>query len=271
MKKNTISILIVTLVTINAIGLLLKYFKLDTYFILLGFRFQLSLVLPIFFIFRKSSKDFVINIFRSPSYKGNLFFIYVLVIPLLLLIAILFVLNKIAPGDPDYFYEFGISSIIDFPVYMIWNSIQLILLYLFLFYIASKVKLKFIIVSLMVILLFAYEAIPFKSERLDFTYLVSLFLLAVIAGLIVKYYQNIYWIVIFTFSILWLNFLLFGSNSRIMVNLIFASQYSSWDGFLSIGNGIRSYILPAHLMLINICILINLLMGQSEALIEADS
>lgn len=271
MKKNTISTLIVIIVAINAIGILLKYLGLDTYFILTGFRFQLSLFLPIIFLFRKCSKDFLINIFRSPSYKGNLFFIYVLIIPLLLFIAILFLLKKIVLGDPDYFYEFGISSIIDFPVYLIWNSIQLIFFYLFLIYVVSKVKLKFITVLLMVILLFAYEVIPFKMEKLEYFHLVSLFFFAVIAGLFVKYYQNIYWIVVFTFSILWLNFLLFGSNSRMIINLLFASQYNSWEGFFSVGDSFKVFILPVHLLFVNIFILINLLMVKSKNIIDLDS
>ena len=35
--------------------------------------------------------------------------------------------------NPEYFYEFGLSSIADFPVYLIWNSFQLFFLYQFLY------------------------------------------------------------------------------------------------------------------------------------------
>ncbi len=262
LKKN-IAYYFSAVLIINAIGILLRYLELDTYFILIGFRFQLSLFLPALFIPGICSKDFIADVFKNPSYKKNLFFINLLIIPLLVLFAVLFISSKIELGDPEYFYEFGISSIIDFPVYLLWNSIQLIIFFLFLIYLASKIKLSFLIILFIFILLFAYELIPLKKmESFNYIDLVSVIFLAMIAGLMVKYYQNIYWLVIFSFSILWLDFLLFGINSGMVVNLLFASQYNSWEGFFSVEKDLIVFILPAHLLLVNIFILINLFINK---------
>ncbi|MEJ2617472.1 MAG: hypothetical protein P8Z35_21140 [Ignavibacteriaceae bacterium] len=209
MKKN-IAYYFIAIIIINAIGILLRYLELDTYFILIGFR---------------------------------------------LLFAILFLLRKIEPGAPDYFYEFGISSITDFPVYLAWNSIQLILFFLFFIYLTSKVKLNLLIIFFIFFLLFVYELIPLKKESFNYFDLISVFLSGLMVVVMVKYYQNIYWLVIFSFSILWLDFLLFGSNSEMAVNLLFASQYNSWEGFFSVEKDFKVFVLPAHLILANILIL----------------
>lgn len=256
--KKKIANYFIAIFIINALGILLRYLELDTYFILIGFRFQLSLFLPALFISGIFSKDYIVNIFRSPSYKKSLFFIYLLIIPLFFLFAILFILRKIELGDPEYFYEFGISSIIDFPVYLVWNSIQLTLFFLFFIYLASKLKLNLLIIFFIFILLFVYELIPLRKESFDYFNLISVFFLGLITGLMVKYYQNIYWLVVFSFSILWLDFILFGSNSEVAVNLLFASQYNLWEGFFSVEKDLKEFVLPFHLILVNILILINL-------------
>ena len=263
LKKNIIFCFI-AIIIVNAIGILLRYLGFDTYFILIGFRFQLSLFLPVLFISGKYSKDSIINIFRRPLYKRYFFFIYLIIVPLLILFAILFLLRKIEPGDPEYFYEFGISSIIDFPVYLVWNSIQLSFFFLFIIYLASKERLSLSIIFIAFVLLFVYELIPLKKESFDYAGLLSVISFGAFTGFIVKYYQNIYWLVIFSFSILWLNILLFGSNSEMVINMIFASQYRSWEGFFLVEKDLKAFILPAHLLLINIFILINLFNNKSS-------
>ena len=262
--KKKIVFCFIAIIIINAIGILLRCLDLDTYFILIGFRFQVSLFLAVFFVLGKYSKEFFYNIFRRPLYKGYFFFIYLIIVPLLILFAILFLLRKIEPGDPEYFYEFGISSIIDFPVYLVWNSIQLSFFFLFFIYLASKERLSLSIIFIAFVLLFVYELIPLKKESFDYAGLLSVISFGAITGFIVKYYQNIYWLVIFSFSILWLNILLFGSNSEMVINLIFASQYRSWEGFFLVEKDLKAFILPAHLLLINIFILINLFNNKSS-------
>ena len=254
----------VALLIINLIGILLRYLGLDTYVILFGFRFQLSLVLPLLFFLKVIPKDFIKDVFKNPKYGKGLFFISLLIIPLLILFAILFITRKIEFSDPEYFYEFGLSSIVDFPIYLVWNSIQLILFFLFLLFISSFSKLKFTNVFLILIFLFDYEFIPLRGESIDYFQFISLILSASAIGILLKYFHNIYWLIIFSFSILWLHILLFGSKSELLINLILASRYNSWEGFFSIQKELKTFLLPANLLLTNIFLLFSLLKREEN-------
>ena len=175
--------------------------------------------------------------------------------PLFVILVILFLLKKIELGDPEYFYEFGFSSIADFPVYLIWNSLQLISFFLFLIYFSSFSKFKFSFIVLIIIFLFAYEFIPLGKESINYYSLASLFMAALITGILIKHFQNIYWLTVFSFSVLWINFLLFGSKSEIIIHLLFASQYNAWEGFFTISKNFNAFLLPAHFLLTGIFLL----------------
>ncbi len=247
--------IILILIFINIIGITLRYFDLDTYLILFGFRFQLSLFLPIIIILRKIEKEFFLDVFKNPPYKKNTFYIYLLITPLLVILVILFFLKKIELGDPEYFYEFGFSSIADFPVYLVWNSLQLISFFLFLIYLSSFSKFRFSFNVLIIILLFAYKFIPLGKESINYYSFASFFMAAMITGILIKYFQNIYWLTVFSFSVLWINFLLFGSESEIIIHLLFASQYNAWEGFFTVSKNFNTFLLPAHFLLTGIFLL----------------
>jgi hypothetical protein len=261
-KNISLLLIAITIAVVNVIGILLKYFGLDTFLILFGFRFQLSLILPLLLFIRKEQKDFYINIFKYPSYKKNIFYIYLFIIPFLVLFVILFLLKEIELGDPEYLYEFGISSIIDFPVYLVWNSIQLVFFFLFLITLLSKFKFSFFL--LIFILLFAYEFVELKKEKIDYYQLISILLFAINSGIMIKYFQNIYWLVIFSFSVLWFNVILFGTNNETIINILFASHYNSWEGFFSVSKSLKSFLLPAYLFIADIFLLLGL-MNKKES------
>jgi hypothetical protein len=249
-KKISLSSIIMALLIINAVGFILRYFELDTYFILFGFRFQLSLFLPLIIIFRGTQKKLVKNIFAKPGYKKSFFFVCLILIPVLIEIVSLFIFKKIKIENPDYFYEFGLSSIIDYPIYLIWNSPQLIFFILFLIICSSVFKFKAIGISILILFLFAYQLTPLKKESPDYFQLASFISISFVAGILIKRFQNIYWLVVFFFSIFWINTLLFGSNSKMVINLLFASQYNSWEGFFSIAKGFGNYLLPVQFLIV---------------------
>lgn len=259
MDKTRISFsIILALIVINSIGILLKYFGLSTYLIFFGFRFHLSLFLPVLIVARRNQKDLIKNIFIRPAYKKSLFYICLLILPISILFAALYIAKKIELGNPEYFYEFGLSSIVDFPIYLVWNSIQLMFFYTFLIIVSSESLFKFLSVVLIFISLFAYEFIPLNRESLDYHQIASLILFALVTGIQVKYFQNIYWLIIFSFSILWLNVLMLGSKSEMIIKLFFAAQYNSWEGFFSVSKGYKDFLLPAHLLLVIIFLLFTL-------------
>ena len=192
-SKINIFFIAAILLLINAIGFLLRYFQLEDYIIIAGFRFQVSLVLPFFFIFRKKHFNLLKEYFIKPVYKKySVIFIWIL-IPILSLVPSLLVLKKITISDPYRFYELGLSSIADFPIYLIWNFPQLLLFVIFLFLSVEGRKFKFLVTTFITITLFLYQFIPIHDKilfNLDsvFSNYVPLVLLAIGVGILIKYF-----------------------------------------------------------------------------------
>ena len=228
----------------NAAGITLKYFGLDTYFVFLGFRFHLSAVLP--FLLLPFGKNFHTSFeaIKKPLFKLKFLPILWLIISLAVLLATLRLLNKIELGDPDYFSEFGLSSIFDFPLYLIWNFPQLCFLFMTLLFISRLSKLHFLNAFIGCILLFAYEFIPFNLE-ISIPEIITFILISITACFFVTRLQNIYWFAIVIFSSVWSIVLLFGSSSAAIINIFFAREYNSWEGFFKSSKTLNIYIIPS--------------------------
>ena len=245
--KSKITRIIAAVIFINTAGILLRHFNLDTYIILVGFRFHLSLILPLFFILDSEQFSPVKNLFKNPSYNKTFQPLGWIFLPLITMLAVLYFTKKIEIGDPEYFYEFGLSSIVDFPVYLIWNILQLLAFALFLTLTSSLFKQRFLYSFVIVLLLFAYEFIPLEKSKIDLYGLMSLFFSAIIISLLANYFQNIYWFSIIVFTIFWINLLAFGSQSEMLIHILFAARYSGWEGFFDIPKNFTNYLLPVQL------------------------
>ncbi len=238
------------LLIVNAMGILLRFFHLDTYIILAGFRFQLSLFLPILLLFHEVDSFKIKKVFIHPSWNNTFLPIIWLLAPLILVTAALFLFSKINIGDPDYFYELGLSSVVDYPVYLVWNLPQLLMCGLFLIIISNTFnKLPVLKISFITFSLFVYEFIPLYSSKLDYAGIVILISVSLISGLMIKYFQNIYWFAIVMFSMFWISFLSFGSETDAIIHLLFASNYNSWSGFVDIPQSLLKYIIPSYFLL----------------------
>jgi hypothetical protein len=249
--------LVIAVLAVSAAGIVLRYYNLDTYIIIIGFRFHISLILPFLIVFRKSQLPFIKQIFVAPHHKRTVLPLLWVLLPVIIVTGVLFLIHKIDIGDPDYFYEFGLSSIIDYPIYLLWNFPQLFCLFIFLALTSTVSRKNFLLVSSITFLVFAFEFIPFKIGNIDYFGIASLVLISISVGLLIKYFQNIYWLTISIFSIFWLHFLIFGSTSGEIVHILFASQYSGWDGFLEINKWALPYLLPAQLVFTLLLILIS--------------
>ena len=249
--------LVIAVLAVNAAGLILRYFNLDAYIIIVGFRFHISLVLPFLIVFRKNQLQFIKKIFVDPLHKRTILPLLWILLPVIIVTGVLFLIHKAVIGDPDYFYEFGLSSIIDYPIYLLWNFPQLFCLFIFLALTSTVSKKSLSTISVITFLIFAFEFIPFKIGDLDYSGIASLLLISISIGLLIKYFQNIYWFTIVVFSIFWLHFLAFGSSSEEIIHLLFASQYYAWDGFFEINKSFLQYLLPVQLALTFLVILIS--------------
>ena len=225
-------------------GFFLRFYKLDTYFILIGFRFHISLFLPFLLLLYKADLHYIKSFFISLPYKRYSVLFLIVIIPLLIIYLSLYASKNISVGNPDYFYEFGLSSIVDYPVYLIWNLPQLFMIFLFLN--STKREYQFIKITLMVILLFAFEFIPIH-EKINSVALTCLLILSLITAFLITNFKNIYLFSISVFSIFWISILSFGSSSKELINILFAARYEIWKGFFEVNKKFTEYVIPAYL------------------------
>ncbi len=246
--------IILSILLVNAAGITLRYFGLDTYFIFLGFRFHISCLLPFLILMDGEHLKLLSDALRKPRFRKKFMPILMVIFSLAVTIAALFLLKKIKPGDPDYFYEFGLSSIFDFPLYLVWNFPQLCFLFVTLLLFSRINKLAYINVFFGLILLFGYELIPFNSafHPADAA---AILLLLLAASFFVTRLQNIYWFAVIIFSSLWGIILLFGSSSGTLINIFFAKEYSNWDGFFSVSKEISAYVVPSFFLVLLVSII----------------
>ena len=245
-KVKIVSIFFLIII-INAAGLLLKYNGLDAYIIFAGFRFYISLALPLFLIYRNWQLSKIKKILVHPPYNKTFQPLIWIFVPVIILFASLYLFKQIEIGDPDYFYEFGLSSIVDYPIYVVWNLPHLLMFAVFLILIQPTVKFNFFFSFLISLLCFAFVFMPLDKIKPDYFDIFSLVFILASAILIIKYFQNVYWLSIILFTILWSNILAFGSDSQTLIHMLFASKYQSWEGFFDVSKNIRQYLLPVQL------------------------
>jgi hypothetical protein len=253
---------VLAIIIINAAGLLLRYFSIDTYIILIGFRFHLSAVLSLLFILRILHLSLIKDALLKPQYKKIFPYLIWIVLPSGILFALLYLTKNIELGNPEYFYEFGISSVIDYPIYLIWNAPQLFIVFLFLVIATEGLRFRFILILLISLFLFAFEFIPLEKEIINYFNIGNLLILSLITAIVISYFRNIYLFSFLIFSVLWLNLLAFGSSSEKMVNILFAAQYQNWEGFFEVGKELPKYLSSAHLTLLLIFVLVSALLRK---------
>lgn len=259
-KKNFLLFFLVIII-VNAAGILLKYFQLDTYFIFIGFRFHLSLLISFLCILNYIDFASVKEMFIRPSKQRFVFILILSLLPLLFIPLDMFILKQFKVAEQDYFFEFGLSSIVDYPIYLIWNTPQLFMFFIFMNTIIPSPKYKFIKALLVIFFLFFYEIFPIDSKinfaeinytEINYSGFVSCFFAVLLTGLFISRIKNIYLFALVLFSVLWGTVLSFGTNSKTVINILFATHYESWSGFIAPGKKFEyaEYLLPAYLFVL---------------------
>ncbi len=255
-EKLKIVPLLALIIFVNAAGFLLRYFGFETYIIIIGFRFHFAILISFLFSISGFNSYELKKYFISPRYTKIPGPVIWIIIPPIIVFLLLYVFNDVKIGDPQYFYEFGLSSIFDYPVYLIWNFIQLWMLFVFLKYAVRNSKIIFSKTSLIIFFLFLFEFVPLKLKEPDYPSFIALALCSISGGLLIKYFSNIYLFAITIFTVFWCSFLLFGSESKEIINLLFASQYTGWEGFFATNKNIIQYLFPAQLFLTDLLMII---------------
>ncbi|MEI7812749.1 MAG: hypothetical protein WCJ01_10035 [Ignavibacteria bacterium] len=241
---------IIIIVVINLLGFLLKSYGLDRHLIFTGFRFHISCVLPVLlFIFKKEYFDEIKEDLLHPKQREYFLTFLFITIPAVVLLSVLYLMRLLDMADPDYFYELGITSIIDYPVYLFWNFPQLLILTAFLSASARTFRFRFPVILGCLILLFAFEFIPEKQAAFPVMDAVNMASAAILFAVFLTAIKNLYLFVAVVFSVTWINILLFGSRSGLLVNLFLARNYNQWDGFFEVSKAYSQYIIPAQIVI----------------------
>jgi len=248
-SKINLYLLFAALIT-NIIGYLIKTNNLSEIIFIAGFRVHFTSIILVFFIpiliKNINIKDLILPTFNNQMKKYILLFISHLLI-YVTIITLLSVCNivEIKFADPNYLHEFGLSSIIDFPVYLIWNFPNAFIILLFFMAIRENTDDSKINALLKMTIIYLYTIIPYSGKRINIEFLISeiLFMLLLLFYIIImiKYYKNIYFVYISVFTILWLFCLIFGTESSLWINLFFARNYNSWEGILHLNSKYNIY------------------------------
>ena len=256
--------IILLLILINSIGLLLKYYDLDRFIIIIGFRFHLSLVIPFLFLLFQKKFTFIKQEIKKFNIKNFIAHFLMIIIPLIILAAALFIFDFIELADPDYYYEFGVSSLIDLPVYFVWNLPQLLMIALFIKFVISEKKLNFIIGAAVILSLFIYEFVPLQKEKFRLFTLYEIISVSVLFSLIIIKAKNIYSFAISSFMFLWSNILLFGSENKSLIENLFAKNYERWDGFFELSKPLINYYFIIQVLITIIFFLIYYIVSKRK-------
>jgi len=262
-KKNLPAFLIL-ICLINAAGYLLRFFSYDTYFIFLGFRFHISILL---FIFLLADAEFI-SYLKRLSIKPGSFKLFnmglIILLSALIIGGILLLMKEIRISKPDNFYELGISSLIDYPIYLIWNFPNIAaVIAVILFSVFNKRK-KIILSATWFFLIYLSEFIPIEFEKFDYFPLISFVLFSLSIGILMNRFQNFYFLSSLIFTTIWSWILGFGCDNKLFVNLFLAAQYESWDGFFLAGETVSEFLTIGAILTFLFAVLLNYLFSKKR-------
>lgn len=246
MQKKIILILIISCLFNNLFYFLSETFSFPIQFYLLGFRFNIFLFLNIVimvFYFNKIEKDVFWSYFRFQNFSlyFNYFFLMILIYGIIC--GILFSFGLVSIQKNKYFYEFGISSLFDFPIYFIWNlpfllSIEIV----WRLFPQSKSVLINVFTSFLFVLNFFLPIFIMKNDGFslqNFSLIIFPFSLALYNSFILDYKKNLWLNSLNLFFSVWLLIILFGSKDNFLINTFFGRNYEEWEGFFKIKNQIN--------------------------------
>lgn len=251
MKKHFFFICTFTIAIINyLITTFFEFDYLNNLIFISGFRFfPLLIAFFILIIFLKRNQILPL-LKKSFSVKESKLTWLIIFLPILLIGTILYFIKQLQLNDPEYFYELGLSSIIDFPLYFVWNLPQLIILFLTLNFIALE---KFGTLKSLFLIVFIYPFPFFESETIRLITYSILLLIIFISHL---RFKNVLHFTLILFSTIWLSVLLFGTTNETVVNIFLAKNFIEWEGFFLLSKNLKEFevifALAIYLILISV-------------------
>ena len=255
-RINPYFLFVLILLIVAGGGVLSEFlFERDANIIILGFRINIPLLIGSALVIWAEGERYLKEIlsWREHNKTGLILFFVLLIYGVITGALMQFTKSKFT--EPDYFYELGLSSIIDFPVYLVWNMPILISLAGILGYFRKRLKASYIFgfILLLLILLTEYYPFNFKGIVPEKQIIVPAFILLTLT--IFYKVRNTYLYGGILFSAVWINVILFGTNSATVTKLIIAKNFDKWDGFIILAKEFTDYVQPAAFILITIVLL----------------
>ncbi|NPV12026.1 MAG: hypothetical protein HPY57_09575 [Ignavibacteria bacterium] len=236
MKKKIVT-LIFLILSYNIVFLLQDLFDSELQIYLLGFRFNLFFLVNCIVIYFHRTRLIELKKYFNQIGRLKAWFIS-FVIPVFISALTLILIYALGYSfkfkKPEFLIEFGVSSLVDLPIYYIWN-LPLLLSSLFVItLILEDFKfLKVFGVCLLLSLSFISAKPVFTLSKFNpeyFSFLALVFAVLFYNLTIFKIYNSI-WLTIFSVLISIYSFVLvFGSNNTFLIKTFFARMYSSWNG-----------------------------------------
>ena len=215
-------------------------------FIIWGFRLYLPFILLaiLLVVLVWLEKKYFANNSRNSTYITGSFslavlFQYKYVVLLVVLLSLflftfLWFSSEVSFEKTEYFYEIGVSSIIDFPTYFIWSTPSMLCLYFAVsFYNRNKTLLFFFIIFVIALVLLNSDLLENNFAKLSLVNFLGIFNIFLIIIMLYVMYVKVKSYFVFQFILfllVWIAVLVLGSESKLLTNFFIAKSLDMWNG-----------------------------------------
>ena len=236
MKRKILTIIVLFL-SYNLIFFLQDLLKSELQIYLLGFRFNLFLLvnLGIIYFHREKFGKYFVYLKQIGKFKNWLLTFFVPILATAFTLGLIKLLGySLKFKKPEFLIEFGLSSLVDLPIYFLWNLPFLLSTLLVIVFVIDDFKfLKILGVSLLFTFGFISVQPILSFEKINFeklSYLPLIFAYTIFNLTILRTYRS-FWVASFSVLISIYSFVLvFGSTNVFVIKTFFARMYTEWDG-----------------------------------------
>ncbi len=231
----TISIIIISG---NLIILAQKYFETELQLYFLGFRINLFFLVSVFLIIlNKQNLTLISNFFKNPGkFTDWIKIISVSVFITGIIFLLVYLSGFVKVKQPQFFIEFFVTALTDFPIYYLWNLPFLLSLIILIQVVNTNPNwfnsLYFSVLFTLSVIGAAIEINKFQIPTLNYSNLIIFFAIVYWTYAIHKHYQSI-WLTAFSImTTIYSYILIFGSKNQFLIKTFFARNYEEWQGLL---------------------------------------
>jgi len=230
--------------------LLLQNYTGEVYQIyLIGFRFNLFLIINLVLIYinRREVKNFLTELKLIGKFRDWSFAFLVPILITALVITLAYFLGKVEYNKPDFIIELAGTLLLDLPMYYLWNLPFLIsVLILIRYFVGSVSSIRLLLFGLIFNLALVADKIfeLNNTENLLAYYAVNAGL--IFFNLFVFVSSKSFWVALLSILMsIYSYVIVMGSNNKFIIQTFFARRYESWEGIFSLS--FTQQFLPEYL------------------------